>query len=226
MLKRVLNPLKYLKFKDNYPSFTLGTFIVMIVCSFLIVFATFSEISIMSVSLPELIKINPLSVFNEGFVLSNYFHNFHYIPQIPIVLFIGALIGPRFGLIALALYFLAGVSGLPVFAMGGGFNYFENVTFGYILGYFAGLTIVAKLLESKISSISLAIASFAGVMAIHVVGLIYLVSSQMMLHVSPMVIGKWAMLLSVSQITYDIIISFALIALARPIRSILWIAMD
>lgn len=226
MFKRVLKHLKYLEFKDNYPRFTLGTFIVMLVCVFLLIFATFSEISIVSFTMPDYAKANIFNVFTEQFKLSDFFNNFHYIPQIPVVLFIGALIGPRFGLVALGLYFILGVAGLPIFAMGGGFNYFENVTFGYILGYFAGLAIVAKLLENKISSISLGLSSIAGVISIHVVGLIYLVVSQLLVHNSVVVIMKWAMLLSGTQIVYDVIISFALIALARPVRSILWIAMD
>lgn len=49
----------------------------------------------------------------------------------------GLLLGWRKGVIAMSVYMLTGLIGVPVFAQGGGFSYVFNVTFGYILGFIA-----------------------------------------------------------------------------------------
>jgi biotin transport system substrate-specific component len=47
----------------------------------------------------------------------------------------GALLGPYLGAASQVLYLLAGISGLPVFAMGSGFAYLFGPTGGYLLSY-------------------------------------------------------------------------------------------
>ncbi len=47
----------------------------------------------------------------------------------------GALLGPYLGAASQVLYLAAGISGLPVFAMGAGFAYLFGPTGGYLLSY-------------------------------------------------------------------------------------------
>ena len=47
----------------------------------------------------------------------------------------GALLGPYLGAAAQVVYLLAGISGLPVFALGSGFAYLFGPTGGYLLSY-------------------------------------------------------------------------------------------
>ncbi len=44
----------------------------------------------------------------------------------------GVLLGPRLGFLTLLIYFFLGLVGFPVFAGGGGFDYFKEPTFGYL----------------------------------------------------------------------------------------------
>jgi biotin transport system substrate-specific component len=47
----------------------------------------------------------------------------------------GAMLGPYLGAASQVVYLLAGISGLPVFAMGSGFAYLFGPTGGYLLSY-------------------------------------------------------------------------------------------
>ena len=47
----------------------------------------------------------------------------------------GLLMGPKKGGIALAVYLILGLIGLPVFAHGGGLGYILRPTFGFLIGF-------------------------------------------------------------------------------------------
>src|SRR5262245_31132406 len=55
--------------------------------------------------------------------------------QTLVVTLAGALLGPYLGAASQVLYLLAGISGLPVFALGSGFAYVFGPTGGYLLSY-------------------------------------------------------------------------------------------
>lgn len=65
------------------------------------------------------------------------------IPLYPVVInlttlavaFLGAALGWRLGVAAVALYIVEGLSGLPFFANGGGWTYVLSPSFGFIVGY-------------------------------------------------------------------------------------------
>jgi biotin transport system substrate-specific component len=65
------------------------------------------------------------------------------IPVIPVpvtlqtlaVALLAAAFGWRIGVAAVALYLIEGLSGLPVFARGGGFEYVFQPSFGFLVGY-------------------------------------------------------------------------------------------
>lgn len=82
-----------------------------------------------------------------AFLLS-FFPRFHfefYIYNLQTILAwsLGILFGERIALVTLCIYILLGLCGLPVFAGGGGFDYFKEPTFGYLislplLGFLSG----------------------------------------------------------------------------------------
>jgi biotin transport system substrate-specific component len=94
-----------------------------------------------------------------------------------VVLFFGALLGSRRGMLAVIAYLLQGAAGLPVFACGlGGLPILLGPTGGYLLGYaaaayFTGL-IIEKRGELRISSLLGAFAMGNGV--IYLCGAIWL----------------------------------------------------
>ncbi len=104
------------------------------------------------------------------------------IPYIPFtlqfffVILAGLLLGSRLGLLSQVIYIAVGLSGLPVFASGGGIGYVAQPTFGYLLG-FAAAAFVAGWLKEKYSKDSVAfyfICCVAGLALVYVMGALYL----------------------------------------------------
>ena len=61
----------------------------------------------------------------------------------------GALLGPKYGPLSMAVYTLAGAAGIPVFAgFRGGFSVLAGPTGGYVLGYIAAAFVTGFLLDA------------------------------------------------------------------------------
>lgn len=191
----------------------------------MIIIATFSQVTFNVLSIPVDAIIHPISTF-AGHNLGDFIQSFQYIPQIAAVLFTGALLGPRLGLLAIGIYIFLGIIGLPVFAMGGGVKYVAQVGFGYILGYLIGAFIVGHLLLEKSGFLSTLKAGAISVTAIHLTGIVYLTSLLLINNEPFSLIVSWIWLLSGMQIFFDILISTAAIALAKPVRGFLWFALS
>ena len=65
--------------------------------------------------------------------------------QLPAVWLTGALLGPRRGGLAVALYLALGLGGLPIFTNGGGPAYVGQSTFGYLLAFLPAVVIVGRM---------------------------------------------------------------------------------
>lgn len=226
MYKRLLKKIRYFKFIDNYPKFCFGSLLVAVFCTFLIVMSTFTQLKLKLIAMPEAAFIRPIGFFSEIKSIDNLTKIYYYIPQIPVVLFIGALLGPRIGLVSVLIYIISGLIGIPVFASGGGFNYLSQLSFGYIIGYIAGVFLVGNIMASKVSSFSIFRAAVVGVLATHLIGILYLTGLLLFEHKTVFSIFGWVWALSGMHLPYDLIISFLTISLARPARAIFWVAMD
>lgn len=225
MHKRVSTYIKDLDFKTCYPKLSLGVLVVSALCTLLLVIATFSQFQFGYVLIPEKLFISPVTFFSNGDFLHEFVQKFNYIPQIPIALFIGALLGYRFGILAILAYIAIGLLGVPVFGMGGGIKYILQPTFGYILGFIFGAFFVAKNLENNRSPLAIILSSIIGVLLIHTIGILYLVLISVFFQHEPIatVLG-WIWILTGVQLIYDLVISIFAVALARPIRALLWLA--
>lgn len=86
----------------------------------------------------------------------------------------GVILGPKRGAISVLLYTILGLVGLPIFAEGGGFWYILKPTFGYMIGFILG-TMVTGILVNKLKEkkINIFIASFAGLLVVYAIGMIY-----------------------------------------------------
>lgn len=226
MLKRLLKNIKYFRCLENYPEFNLGSFLVAIFCTFVIIMATFTQFPLGLLSIPDDAFIHPIEFFSQVKSLNDILRPYSYIPQIPAVLFIAALLGPRIGLFSVAIYIIAGLSGFPIFASGGGIQYATQIVFGYILGYFVGVYLVGNVMSAKVTTFSIIRAAFVGVLSIHLFGILYLTIVMLFQHNSIFSVFGWVWALSGMQLPYDLFLSFASIALARPVRTLLWVAMD
>ncbi len=225
--QRLVKKIKYTKFSSRFPGLNIGSLLVAIFCSFLIVIATFTPIPLRIITIPEEALLNTIEFFSNLTSIDQVTRVLSYIPQIPVVIMIACLLGPKTGLIPVFIYVATGLSGLPVFASGGGTGYFLKISFGYILGFFAGTVTTGKLLLTKdLNKLIVARAAIVGVIAIHIIGIIYLSVRLLFEQESIYAIIGWIIQLSGMQILYDIIFSIIAAFLGRFLRHLLWVAMD
>lgn len=95
--------------------------------------------------------------------------------QTLVVLLAGLLLGAKQGALSLLVYLLVGLSGIPIFAAGGGIGYVLRPSFGFLLGFIAAAWVVGRLTEkrSNLPWTSLFLAGLAGLATLYAIGLVY-----------------------------------------------------
>ena len=165
------------------------------------------DLPFVSLSFPKKETDLGLFVFLLSFFPRFNFESHIYNIQTVVTWASGVILGPRAGVIMLSFYLLLGFIGLPVFAGGGGFDYYKEPTFGYLISlplnaYLSGLL---QRKNKKILSV------FIPMLATHLCGILYLLFfKQSWLSIS------WH--LSFSMIGYDLIFALLLTPL-MPILS-------
>ena len=103
-------------------------------------------------------------------------YTMHFTLQWLFVLLAGFLLGAKLGAISVIVYILIGLSGVPVFAAGGGLGYVLRPGFGFLLGFILAAYLIGyiseKLKTTKI--LSLLIPATVGLFAYYFVGAVYL----------------------------------------------------
>jgi biotin transport system substrate-specific component len=95
--------------------------------------------------------------------------------QVGAVLLVGCMAGRNSAALAQIAYLALGLSGLQVFAQGGGLAYLKEPTFGYLLGFLPGAWLCGTIAFRQRRRIETLIEScLYGLLAIHLVGLTYL----------------------------------------------------
>ncbi len=96
--------------------------------------------------------------------------------QLAGVLLTGCLGGKNAAALAQIAYVVLGLFKLPVFAQGGGWDYLQQPTFGYILGFIPGSWVCGFLaFQGKRRLESLAFSAICGLLVIHLCGIVYLI---------------------------------------------------
>ena len=87
----------------------------------------------------------------------------------------GLLLGARLGLVAVTVYLVLGLMGVPVFTEGGGPGYVLQPTFGYLIGFALGAWLTGFIARSvpAPSLKRLLAANFAGLAVVYALGMIY-----------------------------------------------------
>lgn len=93
--------------------------------------------------------------------------------QVPAVLLGGLLLGPKLGAMSAFIYMLMGLSGLPVFAGGGGIGSVFSPTFGFIAGYIPAAWCAGFGRVHQVSALRSFSFTFAAVLLIFLSGLLY-----------------------------------------------------
>ncbi len=86
----------------------------------------------------------------------------------------GVMLGGRRGALAVAVYVLLGLAGVPVFTGGGGIGYVLQPTFGYLLGFIGGAYLTGEIVHSgSLTMPRLLAGCFAGLFVVYALGMAY-----------------------------------------------------
>jgi biotin transport system substrate-specific component len=87
----------------------------------------------------------------------------------------GLLLGARLGFVAVLVYLVLGLIGVPIFTEGGGPGYILQPTFGYLIGFALGAALTGYIARSvEFPSLKrLLLANFAGLLVVYALGMIY-----------------------------------------------------
>ncbi len=220
MTKRITPEIESFKYSGEPVRFTVGTLVLIALSVLIIIMSTFTQLPI--------IDIFSLNETSEGFRLSNYLVDsacYFYIPQLPAVFFVIALLDRRYGLSAIILYILIGLFWLPVFGMGGGIHYISEYGFGYILAYIPATFITATIIKNNYGFLNILKAVILGVLAIHVIGVLYMLFISTLFNTSADMITGWITSQSGIKVFYDILFCMCAIYLARFVKKLLWLVM-
>lgn len=224
MSKRVEKQLNSFKYKGEPIKITLGTIVMTGLCIILIIVATFTQVTLKHPYLP-FDSLNYLAQdLSDYEILRHFIKKYEYIPQIPVVFFIVALMGRRFGLLAIIGYIILGLF-FPIFALGGGVSYLFEYGFGYILAFLPALFFAGTILKGKPDFLRVLMVSVVGVLIIHVLGILYMLFIATLRHAPMEMVTSWIASQSGIQIFYDIFFAIIAIYLGKQARKLLWIVM-
>ena len=198
---------------------SLGSILLTLFCTFLIILATFVQLNVSHFIIQK-------GLFDgSDLAFKDFIYTYKFIPQIPIVMFVGAFLGRKFGTVSILLYILLGICIIPVFALGGGFKYIFEYGFGYILAYIPAIFFAGSILKSGFSNKNILKATIVGVLTIHLIGILYMLFIASIKHEGWTFISGWICAQSGIKIIYDLVFSFAGLFLARYAKIILWFFM-
>ena len=224
MSKRIERQLNSFKYNGEPIRVTLGTLALICLCIILLIVATFTQVTLNHPFLPgdaiSFMNQNP----QDSQIVSHFTKTYKYIPQIPMVFFIVALLGRKFGILAILCYITLGMF-FPIFALGGGVTYMFEYGFGYILAFIPAIFFTGTLLKIKTDFLRIVLMAALGVLAIHVLGVLYMLFIATLRHASADLVLGWIAAQSGIQIFYDIFFTVLGIYLGRWARRLLWIVM-
>ena len=100
--------------------------------------------------------------------------------QIGAVLLVGCLGGKNAAVMSQIAYLALGIAGFPVFSQGGGAQYLNTPSFGYLLGFVPGGWLCGYLaFRARPRLESLAFSGLCGLVVIHLTGILFLVFGAM-----------------------------------------------
>jgi len=89
----------------------------------------------------------------------------------------GTLLGAKRGSMAVFIYIILGLLGVPVFSSGGGLGYIFQPSFGYLIGFLIASFVTGAIVGPnpiKVSFVRILLACFIGLFIVYFVGMTYL----------------------------------------------------
>ena len=84
------------------------------------------------------------------------------------------LLGRKYGALSQGVYVLIGLVGIPIFALGGGFSYIFQPTFGFLLGLIPCAFVIGKLAKRPLTFWRTALSMLAGLAVLYAIGVPYM----------------------------------------------------
>lgn len=225
MTKRISSQLKNFKYQNQPLKLNLVVLVLVGLCAFLIVIATFTQLDFTHFIIPLDAFSYAGADFKNPAVMSHFLKHYRYIPQIPTIMFITVLLGRRFGIVSVLLYIIVGLFWIPVFALGGGLQYVFQYGFGYILAYVPAVFFAGSIIKNGLTYLNMAQATLVGVTTIHIIGILYMLFMAAIQKENFSVILGWICAQSGSKIIYDLLFGFIAMVIAKLTKKVLWIAM-
>lgn len=224
MTKRIEKQLNKFRYQNQPLRLNFAVIALIGICSFLIVIATFTQFDFNHIIIP----IDAFSYLDANFknptVMAHFMKHYRYIPQLPTIMFIVALLGRRFSIVSISLYIIVGLFFAPVFALGGGLNYVFQYGFGYILAYIPAAFFAGSILRSGLSYRNMAQATLVGILTIHLFGVLYMLFIATLQRENSALILGWISAQSGTKILYDLFFGFFAMVCARFTKKLLWAA--
>lgn len=224
MSKRVAEQINSFRYKGEPIRITLGTLIMTALCVILLIVATFTQITVQHPYIPSDALYFLGQDHSEMEVIRHFIKSYDYIPQIPMIFFIVALMGRKFGITAIVLYIILGMF-FPVFALGGGISYLFEYGFGYILAYLPAVFFAGTLLKGRTDYLRIPVISLVGVVTIHILGILYMLFISTLRQAPWEIVSSWITSQSGVQMLYDIFFTIIAVILGKQLRKLLWIVM-
>lgn len=198
---------------------SMGSILLMLCCTFLLIISTFVQVNITHFTIPS-------GLFSGGNLgISDFIHTYKLIPQLPIVMFIGAFLGRKYGITSILLYILLGLFVIPVFALGGGPKYIFEYSFGYIFAYIPAVFFAGSILKGGFTNKNIIQAVLVGVLTIHLIGILYMLFIASLRHEGWEFVSSWIVAQSGIKIIYDLILSLIAVFVAKYAKIVLWFYM-
>ena len=224
MSKRVERELNSFKYRGEPIKITVGTLVMVGLCVLLLIVATFTQVTLHHPYIPSDFLYFLGQDHSDIETIKHFIKSYEYIPQIPMVFFIVALMGRKFGITAIVLYIILGMF-FPVFALGGGISYLFEYGFAYILAYLPAVFFAGTLLKGKTDYLRIPVISLVGVVTIHILGILYMLFVSTLRHAPWELISSWIVSQSGVQMLYDIFFTIIAVILGKQLRKLLWIVM-
>ncbi|AGI38450.1 hypothetical protein Clst_0347 [Thermoclostridium stercorarium subsp. stercorarium DSM 8532] len=124
----------------------------------------------------------------------------------------GLLLGSKYGSLAVTVYIIMGLLGLPVFTAPAGPQYIFQPTFGFLLGFIATAYIIGKVseLNEEFTYTKAFASSYAGLFVQYALGISYMYVIYNFYNKSP--IGFWALVSAMSLYFLKDIILYSVVA--------------
>ena len=219
MIKAAVPRIKVIKKQIEGIRLTFGSMLLILCCTFLLILATFVQLDVTHFTIPK------AAFSGADLQLNDFIHTYKLIPQIPVVMFVGAFLGRKYGIMSILIYILLGLFVIPVFALGGGPKYILEYGFGYILAYIPAVFFAGSILKSGFTNRNMLHAVLVGVLTVHLIGILYMLFIAGLKHDGVSFMWGWFCAQSGVKIIYDFIFSFAAVFAAKYAKILLWFFM-